>query len=247
MLRSGFIQPSHNHFSSPVLLVKKKDGTWRVCVNFRALNSITVRDRFPLPTIDELLDELAGASWFSKVDLRQGFHQIRMNPEDIPKTTFHWPKPTSIRNLRGFLGLSGFYHRFICGYASIAGPLNALLKLGNFHLTLEAQAAFDTLKCAMTEALVLALPDFSLPFILETDASKTTMGAILMQQGLPIAYFSKPFCLHLLRASTYICELHAITFAIKKWRQYLLGHHFTILTDHKSLKELMSQTIQTLE
>jgi hypothetical protein len=94
---------------------------------------------------------------------------------------------------------------------------------------------------------VLILPDFTLPFTVETDASGVGMGAVLSQQNHPIAFFSKPFCPKLLRASTYVRELHAITAAVKKWRQYLLGHPFVILTDHRSLKELMSQIIQTPE
>lgn len=99
----------------------------------------------------------------------------------------------------------------------------------------------------MTAAPVLALPDFSLPFSLETDALSYAMGVVLHQRGHPISFFSKPLGPRLQLASAYIRELHAIVAAVRKWRQYLLGHKFTIYTDHRSIRELMSQTIQTPE
>ena len=145
------------------------------------------------------------------------------------------------------MGLTGFYRRFIKGYASIAAPLVVITTLDMFQWSAEAQAAFDNLKCALSEALVLALPDFSLPFTVETDASGVGMREVLSQQGHPIAFYSKPFTAKLLGASTYVRELFAITAAVKRWRQYLLGHHFIIITDHKSLKELLTQAIQTPE
>lgn len=145
------------------------------------------------------------------------------------------------------MGLSGFYRRFIKGYSTIAAPLTLLLAKDAFCWNDAADKAFRQLKDALCHAPVLRLPDFSLPFVVETDASGVGMGAVLSQQNHPIAFFSKTFSPKLLRASTYVPELAAVTTAIKKWRQYLLGHPFTILTDHRSLKELMAQPIQTPE
>ena len=105
-----------------------------------------------------------------------------------------WPIPTTIKQLRGFLCLTGYYRRFIWHYATIALPLTDLLRKYSFHWGPTATTAFDNLKAAMTQAPVLALLDFSQPFEIETDASGSGIGAVLMQHGHPVAYFSRKLC-----------------------------------------------------
>ncbi|WVZ18566.1 hypothetical protein V8G54_005888 [Vigna mungo] len=126
-----------------------------------------------------------------------------------------WPPPTSVKALKGFLGLTGFYCKFIKGYASLASPLTDLLRKDAFHWSPKAQTTFDKLKQAMSTAPVLALPDFSKPFVIQSNASGIAMGAVLSQDQRPIAFLSKRFCSRMIQASTYLRELHAITAAIK--------------------------------
>ncbi|KAE9606341.1 putative nucleotidyltransferase, Ribonuclease H [Lupinus albus] len=156
-----------------------------------------------------------------------------------------WAPPTNVKQLRGFLGLTSYYRCFIAHYASIAAPLTDLLRLDSFTWSATSSTAFQALKKAMMAAPVLCLPDFTQDFIIETNASMCGIGAVLMQEGHPIAFFSKKLGPKMQIASVYIKELHAIIEAVLKWRQYLLGHFFIIRTNHKSIKELLQQVIQT--
>lgn len=152
-----------------------------------------------------------------------------------------WPIPTTIKELRGFLGLTRYYRRFIHNYGKIYFPLHRLLRKDSFEWTAAATLAFEQLKTAMISAPVLALPNYTKNFVLESDASGTGLGAVLMQEGHPIAYWSKALSLKDQALSTYEKELMAVL----KWRYYLLGRHFIIKTDHQSLKYLLEQRVGT--
>ncbi|XP_004292526.1 PREDICTED: uncharacterized protein LOC101313866 [Fragaria vesca subsp. vesca] len=223
LLDNGVIRPSKSPFSSPVLLVKKKDGTWRMCVDYRALNSVTVKDKYPIPVVDELLDEVQGSTIFTKLDLRSGYHQIQMSVSDVSKTAFRthnghydpdlpshlehlemifrqlqqhklkvkqskcsfgvrqveylghvisakgvsvdpkkvecirtWEKPKTVKGLRGFLGLAGYYRKYVKNFGIIAKPLTDMLRIGGFQWSPLAEIAFEELKHALMTTPVLA-------------------------------------------------------------------------------------------
>ncbi|MFS7916257.1 putative nucleotidyltransferase, Ribonuclease H [Helianthus anomalus] len=150
-----------------------------------------------------------------------------------------------MKQLRGFLGLTGYYRRFIKSYGSLARPLTDLLKKDSFVWSENAELAFNRLKEVLSSPPVLALPDFTKPFIIETDASGKGIGAVLMQQGHPIAFVSKTLSAKQQALSVYERELLAIIFAVKYWHHYLSMGHFIIRTDQKSLKHLLDQKITT--
>ncbi|XP_060196250.1 uncharacterized protein LOC132625655 [Lycium barbarum] len=228
LLKKGFVRESLSPCSVPVLLVPKKDGSWRMCVDCRAINKITVKYRHPIPRLDDMLDQLHGSKIFSKIDLKSGYHQIRMNPGDEWKTAFktkyglyecskgvevdeekikairEWPKPKSVTEVRSFHGLASFYRRFVRDFSTIAAPL--------------------------TES-----------FEVECDASGKGIGAVLMQESKPIAYFSEKLSGATLNYSTYDKELYALVKALATWQHYLWPREFVVKTDHESLRYLKSQ------
>ena len=156
-----------------------------------------------------------------------------------------WPTPTTVTALRGFLGLTGYYRKFVPHYGLLAQPLTQLLRKKQFIWSETAQQAFDQLKHAMAHTPVLTLPDFKEQFVVETDASDIGIGAVLMQKGQPIAYLSKALAQHHKHLSIYEKEFLALIMAVDKWRQYLQHQQFVIRTDHKSLTYLTEQNLHS--
>jgi hypothetical protein len=155
-----------------------------------------------------------------------------------------WPTPKSVKQLRGFLGLTGYYRKFIKHYGLIS-MTDLLKKNVPFQWSPVVNTAFETLKNQLVQAPVLAVPDFSQQFVIETDASDLGIGAVLMQNQHPVAYLSKALGPRNQALSVYEKECMAILLAIEKWRSYLQHQPFVIKIDHRSLQHLTDQRISS--
>jgi hypothetical protein len=157
-----------------------------------------------------------------------------------------WPAPRSARAVRGFLGLAGYYHKFVHNYGTIAAPLTALLKKDGFEWFEATATAFSALKVVVSSAPILAMPDFTKPFIVECDASSHGFDAVLIHEGHPVAFFSRPVAPRHHALAAYDRELIDLVQAVRNWRPYLWGCRFLVKTDHYSLKYLLDQRLATI-
>jgi len=171
-------------------------------------------------------------------------HDIKVDDSKIAAMVA-WSRPTNISKLHGFLGLTGYYRKFVQNYSNIAQPLTNLLKKNQFGWHDAAEAAFLALKQAMITIPILVMPNFNEAFTIETDASGDGIGAVLTQQGKLVAYISRALGITKKSWSTYAKEMLAILEAIRLWRPYLLGNKFYIQIDQRSLKYFVEQRITT--
>ena len=351
LLDKGFIRPSTSPWGALVLFAKKKDKTLRLCIDYRQLNRVTIKNRYPLLRIDDLFDQLRGARVYSKIDLRTGYHQLRFRDTDIPKTAFRtryghfeftvmpfglmnapaafmdlmhrifqpyldqfivvfvddiliysqseweheyhlrivlqllrdhqlyakfskcefwltevrflrhlvsasgvsvdpekveavmsWERPKSVFEIRNFLGLAGYYRRFIEDFSRIARPMTRLTrKEVKFDWDDRCEEAFQELKRRLTSAPILIVSDKGQGYIVYCDASRAGLRCVLMQSRRVVAYGSRRLKNHEQNYPTRDMELVVVVFALKIWRHYLYGEKFEVYSDHKSLKYIFKQ------
>ncbi|GMJ03684.1 hypothetical protein HRI_004037600 [Hibiscus trionum] len=345
----GFIRPSSSPWGAPVLFVKKKDGSMRMCIDYIQLNRLTMKNKYPLPRIDDLFDQLRGASVFSKIDLRSGYYQLKVREVDVPKTAFRtryghyeflvmpfgltnapaafmdmmnmifhqyldqfvvvfiddilvysrtkedhgrhlrlvlqtlldnqlyvklskcefwirevvflghvvsadgirfdpkkieaiveWKQPKSVTEICSFLGLSGYYRRFVEGFSKLAAPLTQLLQKSVQFEWLDARKrAFEKLKEALTQAPVLIQPESGKDYVVYSDASYVGLGCVLMQDKRVVAYASRQLKTHERNYPTHDIELAAVSLKYimtqrdlnlrqRRWLELLKDYDLTI-------------------
>lgn len=354
MLDSKIIKESSSPFASPIIMVQKKTGDKRLCVDYRALNRKTKKDHYPMPRVDDQLDLLAGNTMFTSLDLASGYYQIPISEESRPKTAFvtpdgqfefnrmpfglvnapsvfqrtinkilneakikyaivymddvlipskdfqegmprleevlilltrggltlklskchffldsvdflgfhvsakgirpgsrkseavsEFPRPTNQHEVRQFLGLSGFFRRFIRGYAMITAPLTDLLKKNTGWSWDNAQEhAFEKVKMLLTNRPILALYDPKAEVELHTDACKNGVAGILLQRNSnkvlqPVSYFSRKTTVDERKLHSYELETLAVIASLNRFRVYLIGIPFKILTDCNALRSTL--------
>ncbi len=289
MLNLGVIEESHSDWASPIVLVPKTDGSVRFCVDYRKVNAVSKFDAYPIPRVDELLDRLGAARFYSTLDiiihsndwqrhmehlravlralrvagltanLRKcaigrvevrylGFHlghgQVR---PQIDKTAAvaACPSPKTKKEVRQFLGLAGYYRRFVPNFSDLTSPLTDLTKKeapDPVQWTELCQQALTKVKAALCSGPLLHSPNFDLPFLLQTDASDRGLGAVLAQvvggEERPVLYLSQKLSKRETRYSTVEKECLAIRWAVLTLRYYLLGREFTLCSDHAPLQWL---------
>ncbi|TYK11035.1 DNA/RNA polymerases superfamily protein [Cucumis melo var. makuwa] len=306
LVDNGCIRPSVSSWGAPVLFVKKKDGTLRLCIEYRQLNKVTIRNKYPLPLINDLFDQPRGAVLFSKIDLRSGYHQLKVRESDIAKRAFrtryghyefrvmpfglmnaptvfmdlmnrifhqyldqfvivfiddilvysvdresyeehlrivlqtlpkgvsvepqkveavvNWERPTSVTEVRSFLGLAGYYRRFVEDISRLALSLTTLTRKNvKFEWSDKCEQCFQELKKRLVTTPILALHVTRKDYVIYCDASRLGLGCVLMQDGKVIAYASRQLKEHECNYPTHDLELAAVVLALKIWRHYLFG------------------------
>ncbi|GKC17832.1 putative reverse transcriptase domain-containing protein [Tanacetum coccineum] len=267
LLEKGFIRPISSPWGASVLFVKKKDGSFRMCIDYRELNKLTVKNHYPLPRIDDLSDQLQGLSVYSKIDLQSGYHQLHIKEEDIPITAFrtrygHFEfqvMPFGLTNAPAvFMDLMNrvckqYLHKFVIVFID---DILVYSKDGEEHekhlkIILELlkkerlYAKFSKcdfwLDSKLCSALILALPEGTEDFVVYCDASLKGYGVVLMQREKVISYASRQLKVHEENYTTHDLELGAVVLAIRLWRHYLYGTKFVVFTDLKSLQYILNQ------
>ncbi|KAL4013253.1 hypothetical protein IC575_025415 [Cucumis melo] len=255
LLDEGFIRPSVSPWGAPVLFVKKNDGSMRLCIDYRELNKIyskteaeheehlrmvlqTLRNNKLYAKFSKCEFWLKQVSFLGHVVSKAG---VSVDPAKIEAVTSR-TRPSTVSEVRSFLGLAGYYRRFVEHFSRIATPLTQLTRKGApFVWSKACEDSFQNLKQKLVTAPVLTVPDGSGSFVIYSDASKKGLGCVLMQKGKVVAYASRHLKSHEQNYPTHDLELAAVVFALKIWRHYLYGEKIQIFTDHKSLKYFFTQ------